>query len=204
MSLKEELLRTVAAAEMPPYQLLLPAGWAEYTPKEATQKLLLDSANARFRAAHRPDLAAQMQRMVAMAFDQMRRNETLAFYMHAPGEDEAVLPISITVTKRRAPDGQTFDATAADLIRNHGAVAFTDDRSMLRWVKDSTHELERERVATLAISYLTPIPGTQRREVLQLAAVIPHPLGMDPESELLSSYAFACDAIVSTFTWLAA
>jgi hypothetical protein len=200
MSLKDELLGAPRAA--PPYQLLLPPDWAAFEPDEQTQSLLLGEAKARFREAHRPDLAAQMMRMATQAFSQMRRNDTIAFYMHRPGQSDDVLPISITVSHRVAPDGQNFDRTVSELIRSQGAQPFDAAKVMIRWAKETVHEVDGERIATHTIAYLTPIPGSMRREALQFAAVVSHPVGMDAESGILRSYILACDAIMATFAWL--
>lgn len=200
MSLRDELLGAAAQA-VPGYRLLLPPGWDEYRPTESTEADFLKRADAPFRAQNRPDLSAQFRSMLKQAFASMRRTEVLAFYLKLPENDELPLPLSLTVSKRTAPDGGILDPQVAELIREHEAQPLNDDRSMLRWEKGNTHVFGGQRIATRTVSYLTPVPGTARRQALQFAVVVPHPFGMDPEGTPLEQYIFIGDVIMSTFAW---
>jgi len=199
MSLKADLLK--AATPAPEYRIVLPQGWTEYRPDDLTEQELLRAAKIRLREAHRPDLAAELVGITKRAFAQMRRTDALAFYMGVPSDENGVLPLSITVSKRIAPDGLTLDTQVADLIRNHGAKPLNDDQVVIRWESSQTHTMGKERIATQTISYLTPIPGTARREALLFVGVVPHPIELDRHDTAVESYIYACDVIMSTFTW---
>ena len=202
MSLRDELIG--APRTLPPFQLVLPSGWREYPADDPSEHALLEQASARLRSQHRPDLNAQLIRASRDAFARMRQSNTIAFYLQTEAPDDQVLPISITASRLVAPDGGTLDAQVSDLIRNHGAQPLNDDLVLIRWQVSSTRQLSDERVGSLAISYLAPIPGTMRREGLQFVAVILHPVGLDADDPGVARLAFVCDAIMSTFAWMPA
>ena len=202
MSLRDELIG--APRTLPPYQIVLPSGWREYSADDTTEQALLEQAKARLRSQHRPDLAAQLTQASRDAFARMRQSNTIAFYLQADAPDEQIMPISITASRLVAPDGGTLDAQVSDLVRNRGAEAFNDDMVLVRWQVSSTRQLGAERVGTLSISYLAPIPGTMRREGLQFVAVILHPVGLEADDPGLARLTFVCDAIMSTFAWMPA
>jgi len=199
MSLKDDLLRVDSPT--PEFRLLLPPGWKQYLPDELTEQELLREAKVRLRDAHRPDLAAELIGMTRRAFEQMRRSESLAFYMGLPPDENNVLPLSITVSKRIGPNGGTLDGQVADLIRTKGALPLNDDQVMIRWETQQTHTVGRDKITTQTISYLTPIPGTARREALLFVGVVPHPIQLSRHDEVIESYIYACDVIMSTFAW---
>ncbi len=199
MSLKDDLLKSDRM--VPEYRLMLPAGWKEYRPDSMNEQELLRDAKIRLRDAHRPDLAAELVGMTKRAFSQMRRTNSLAFYMGLPQDEAAVLPLSITVSKRVAANGLTLDSEVADLIRNHGAQPLNDDQVVIRWETSQTHTVGRDKIATETISYLTPIPGTERREALLFVGVVPHPLELGRHDSVIEAYIYTCDVIMSTFSW---
>jgi hypothetical protein len=199
MSLKDDLLKS--ERPIPEYRIMLPPGWTEYLPDNITEQELLREAKIRLRDAHRPDLAAELVGMTKRAFSQMRRTKALAFYMGVPPDEGNVLPLSITVTKRVAANGFTFDSEVADLIRNQGATPLNDDQVVLRWETSQTHTVGRDKITTETISYLTPIPGTERREALMFVGVVPHPFELSRHDSVIESYVYACDVIMSTFSW---
>ncbi len=202
MSLRDELIG--ASRTLPPYQLVLPAGWREYSADDESEQALLEQANARLRSQHRPDIAAELTRASRDAFARMRQAGTIAFYVQTEAPDEQVMPISITASRLVAPDGGGLDAQVSDLIRNRGAQPLNDDFVLVRWEASSTRRLGTERIGALSISYLAPIPGTMRREGLQFVAVILHPVGLEADDPALAKLTFVCDAIMSTFAWMPA
>jgi hypothetical protein len=202
MSLKDELLG--APRTLPPYQLVLPAGWREYAAHDDSEQALLEQASARLRSQHRPDLNAQLLHASRDAFARMRQSNTVAFYLQTDAPEDQVMPISLTASRLVAPDGASLDGQVSELIRNRGAEPFNDDMVLVRWQVSSTRQLGEERVGSLAISYLAPIPGTMRREGLQFVAVILHPVGLPADDPGVAKLAFLSDTIMSTFAWMPA
>jgi hypothetical protein len=201
MSLRDELLG-IPASTSPGYRILIPAGWEEYRPTEETERDFIKRADAPLRSQNRPDLSGQFRSMLRNAFASMRRNEVEVFYLKLPErEDEIPLPLSITVSRRVAASGTTLDTEVAALIRSQGAQGLNEDKTVLRWVSESTQSMGMEKVGTTTISYITPVPGTGRRQALHFAAVIPHPIGMEQEGTLLGEYIYMADVIMSTFAW---
>ncbi|WP_353807404.1 hypothetical protein [Agromyces sp. SYSU T00194] len=200
MSLRDELLGT--RPEVPPFQLLLPPGWVEHAPDAAGEQAMLSRASDRLRRQHRPDLNAQLRSLTRQAFADLRRLDAVAYYVQETAPGDAIMPMSITATRMSAPDGGTLDAQVAELIRSHGARALNEDRSMIRWERTGSHELNGERVGSHTVSYFTPIPGTRRRSALRFAAVVTHPVGMAPTEHPLADFIFVADAIMGTFAWM--
>ncbi|MBT2498642.1 hypothetical protein J7E25_06000 [Agromyces sp. ISL-38] len=199
MSLRDELDRS---PDLPPaWRIMLPAGWVERAPDAETEHELTAATAARMRAAHRPDLNAQLRRLTREAFDRMRSQDTIAFYHQVAAVEGQIMPISIIASRLASPMGGPLDDQVADLIRNHGAEPFDDARTMIRWSTSSTMESGGERIGLRAIGYLTPVPRTHRRAALQFTAAITHPVGLADDDPSLIKLEFVCDAIMGTFGW---
>ncbi|MCZ4067417.1 hypothetical protein O1W71_07020 [Microbacterium sp. H37-C3] len=194
----------VLGQSYPEFSVVLPDGWEEFTTTQAAQAALMGRASERLSAAHRPELAAQLRAITTRAFSKMRATGTERFYIQTRAwSNDLLLPLSITASVREATAQKTLDAQVADLIRTRGATALRDDRRFVRWESESTLALGTERARQYTTTYLTPIPGTERREALHLVAVAVAPAdGSVPRSHPLVAGMFELsDAVVSTLHW---
>lgn len=190
----------------PEFAVVLPAGWSEFDPTEAVEGDLTGRARERFMQAHRPDLFAELRGMTKRAFAGMRSSQTLKFYIQTEmWADELILPLSLTATLRSQGEGFTLDAGVTDLIRRYGATPLGGDRRFVRWETESTERLGADEVSQFTVSYLTPVPGTERKQALQFTAVavVPADGSLKQDDPLVRSMFELTDAVVSTLSWRA-
>ncbi|MET0976621.1 MAG: hypothetical protein ABWX82_13240 [Leifsonia sp.] len=201
--LRAELLRGRADA-VPEFSLVLPSGWSEFDATAASEQQLVEQAAARLRAAHRPDMLAQLRALTGRAFSGMRSARTVKFYIQTDAwDDDLVLPLSITASLRTAPDGGTLDTLVADLIRTKGGKPLSGDQRFVRWETQSDIAVGSTTVGQLTTAYVTPVPGTERRQAMQFTAVVVHPTGgdYDRSTPVIADMIQLSDAIVSTLAW---
>jgi hypothetical protein len=198
MSLKAQLL----GERQPKFRIALPDGWVRHEPTLETSEQLLRAARSRLMEAHRPDLYAQISAATKSAFSAMKRAEVIALFMPGPQTpDSLYLPISLTASIRRGPDGASLDSTVAQLIREKGARALGEDKRFVTWRQDSVQELAGGSVPTVSVFYLTPIPESGRKRGLLFTLSTPRPDG-DPETVDYAEAAITLfDHCVSTLVW---
>ncbi|MEJ3404459.1 hypothetical protein WDJ51_06920 [Rathayibacter sp. YIM 133350] len=200
MSLKDELL----GRAVPGFGIVLPAGWEEFRPDAQAEAALVARAGARLKPAHRPDLYGQLRAQLHRAMEDLRRRDGIALYLQTDAPEGLVMPMSITATRVRAQPGMSLDSQVVSLIRDHGAHPLGGDSSMLRWEKDDVQTIGADRAATHTLAYLTPVPGSARREAVQFTTVIAHPIDISPEDDVVRSLTAVSDTIISTFQWVPA
>lgn len=200
-SLKDEL----RGEALPEFTLTLPPGWTRSAPTSQVRDEMLAAAKRRLMAAHRPDLYAQLGPLLARAFSDMERTETVAFF--APGPEAAesdFLPATLTASVRRGENGVSLDSAMAELIRHEGATALGDDKRILRWERESAETLEGVHVPTTTVAYFVPVPKTGRKRALQFTLVITHDNDPRDDGSYLRALKALFDAHLSTFSWLPA
>jgi len=201
ISLRAEL----GAAPDPDFTLVLPPGWVRRSVDGAVEKDMLGAMRSRLMQAHRPDLYAQMDRLLRDAFTQMRRVEAVAMFVPSADASEALyLPASLTASIQRAPAGENLDDVVREAIAERGATALLEDKRFLRMETDEVQTLEGERVAVTTVMYLTPIPGSQRRRALRLVLVIMRPVDVPADDPPMVAMRTLFDLCVSTLAWLPA
>lgn len=189
----------------PEFVVAMPPGWIRHAVDDATRDELLRGARTRLAGAHRPDLYGQLSALTSGAFRQMADLETIAFF--APGPDtpeEWFLPVSLTASIRRGPEGATLDDTIAHVIRSSGATSLGQDKRFVRWQSTSRQDVGGTVVDATTVAYLTPVPGTGHRRALQFALVIVHDTASVGDEEWLDRIMSVFDLFVSTFGWVKA
>jgi hypothetical protein len=58
---------------VPPFRLMLPAGWEELPADRASIGLLIERSSAVFASQHRPDLDVEFRRMLETAYRKMQQ-----------------------------------------------------------------------------------------------------------------------------------
>lgn len=198
MSLKAQLL----GESTPSFRIALPEGWVRHEPTLETSELLLKQARQRLLQAHRPDLYAQLQGATKSAFSAMKRAEVIAIYMPGPHTPESLyLPLSLTASIRRSPDGAALDAAVAQLIRQKGATRLGEDKRFVTWREDSTQQLAGGSVPTVSVFYLTPIPESGRRRALLFTLSTPRPSGDQETVDFADAAIRLFDSCVSSLVW---
>ncbi len=192
---------SILEQSVPPYRMLLPAGWSKHPADRASLAKLTDQARSVFRAQHRPDLDSEFTRLMEGAARRMKRAGVVAIYLQTSTPEDEILPMSLTASIVRGPLGGSLDRQVTALFRDRGAVFLTDDRRIIRWRADVDQPGELAGTSTRLLDYLVPIPGTNRREALQLTTTLPYPTGDDTVTEFLDQLTLLSDTVVSTFEW---
>lgn len=189
---------------LPDFTLALPPGWARHGVDERTRDEMLRDAKRRLMAAHRPDLFGQLNALTTQAFQQLESLETVAFFTPGPETpEEWFLPVTLTASVRRGPDGATLDDTIAHVIRSSGATPLGDDKRFVRWQTTERRDVDGTGLDATTVAYLTPVPGTGRRRAIQLTLVITHDRSAPGDEEWLVRILATFDLFVSTFGWVA-
>lgn len=190
---------------VPPFQLMLPAGWEELPADESAVRLLVERSGAVFKSQHRPDLDAEFRRLMRTAAQKLKQGRVFALYLQTDVPAERVLPLSMTAAVADGQLGGTLDRQVTDLFREHGAEFLRDDHGIVRWQADTRPRGELEGTAARVLNYLIAVPGTGRRRALVFTTTIPYPTEEDDgfRDEFVDELCLLSDTIVSTFTWQA-
>ena len=196
-------MATTETFPVPPFRLMLPAGWEEVPADEAAVRALVERSSEVFRSAHRPDLDAQFRRLLQTAARKMKQGRVFALYLQTDVPEERILPLSITAAVTDGQLGGTLDRQVTELFRERGAEFLRDDHSIVRWEADTTTGGELEGTAARVLNYLISVPGTGRRTALMFTTTIPHPTEEDDgfRDRFIEELCLLSDTIVSTFAW---
>ena len=201
VSLREQL----GGTPDPDFPLILPHGWERRTVDESTERSMVGALRGRLMTAHRPDLYAQMDRLVREAFVQMRKVSVIAMFIPTDDAEHALfLPASLTASIQRSDSGENLDDFVRAAIREHGATALLEDRRFLRMERDDVQTVEGERVGVTTVVYITPIPGSKRRRALRLTLVLMRPDDVPLDDPPLVAMRALFDLCVSTLAWVPA
>lgn len=193
----EELARAV-----PPYRLLLPAGWREAPATVDTAQRLIERGSGVMRAAHRPELDAEFRTLVRRAFAQLSAQNAIAVYLQDDVPAEQVLPLSLVVSLRKAPAGGTLDDEVTAMFRSGKAQFLRDDRAIVRLETDRVVDGLDAGTRARQVAYLIAVPGTGRTLALQFTTAIPYPATEDEETmRMVDELMALSDVVVSTFAW---
>lgn len=187
--------------EVPPFHILLPAGWTEHPADRDSIARLTEQSRAVFKSQHRPDLDSEFTRMMGLANRRMKQAGVFAIYLQTSVPEDDLLPMSMTASIVRGRLGGSLDRQVSSLIRENGAGFLTDDHRILRWAADTVQTGDLEGIATRLIDYLIAVPGMERREAVQFTTTLPYPVGDESAAELVQQMELLSDTIVSTFVW---
>jgi len=190
--------------DLPPYRLLLPAGWEEVSADREGVGMLIERTSSALRAQHRPELDVQMRTLLERALRGMQTSKAVAIYLQTEAA-EMPLPMSITASIVDGQFGGTLDRQVTGLFRDHAAMFLTDDHTIVRWETAVGRRRTVDGVAAHTVSYLIPVPGTNRKRGLQFTTTIPLPANADDAEEMIvERLVQLSDVLISTFTWLRA
>jgi len=189
-------------AQVPPYRLLLPVGWSEAPATAETAQRLVERGSGVMRAAHRPELDAEFRTLVRRAFAQLSAQNAIAVYLQDEVPADQVLPLSLIVSLRRAPEGGTLDDEVTRMFRSGGAQFLRDDRAIVRLETDRVVDGLDARTRARQVAYVIAVPGTGRTLALQFTTAIPYPATEDEETmRMVDELMALSDVVVSTFAW---
>ncbi|GHD47281.1 hypothetical protein D9V29_05855 [Mycetocola manganoxydans] len=188
--------------DIPPFRLILPAGWEESPADGESVAALIERGRAVFKSQHRPDLDSEFSQLMGLSLRKMKQAGVFALYLQTAVPADKVLPLSITAALAHGQLGGTLDRQVSALFREQSAQFLTDDHTIVHWQSDVEHTGRLSGSSSRNLSYLVPIPGTQRRSAVQFTTTIPYPTGDDAETEdLLDDITLLSDTIISTFAW---
>lgn len=186
----------------PEFDMKLPPGWSRRSVDDQTFEMMVSGLRRRMLGQHRPEVFAEVRRLLKRSFDDMRQNGAFAFFV-ATEESPSTLwmPASMVASVRRPEPGSSLDDLARELIVNHGATPLLGDMRTLRYEKEKIVKVGAESILSRTVTYLIPIPGTKRRRALQIVAGLSTPPEMTVEDPYVVSTKFLFDSCVSTVTW---
>jgi len=201
-SLRAELLGETGTV-IPPYRMLIPAGWEAHDLSAATEGDLLGRADARLRSVGNTALGPLLRDQVRDVFTQLRARGGFAYAF--PGEASptwAIGAASLVGTKRTATPELTLDQIVQYAIVNHAAEPIGDDHRVVRWTERKRVAVDGEDATTLLITYLIPIPGSRRTEAVQWTVTVAHDADMPDDHPSLIAWRTLFDVHVASFAWL--
>jgi hypothetical protein len=189
---------------IPAFRIALPPGWVRHVPTNAAQDDDVKRASAIFKRANRPDLDAEFRTLMAQTTQAMARTKVFEIYRQEQVEMDDLLPMSITASALSGTDGENLDGWVADAFRTKGAEFLDDARHIVRWSSEPARPSGARRIEGVggrSLTYLIPVPGTQRRKALVFTTTIVIPDGEVLPAELVDAMELLSDAMISTFTW---
>ncbi|MBG6238980.1 anti-sigma factor RsiW [Mycetocola sp. CAN_C7] len=192
----------MALNDVPPFRLILPAGWEEKPADRESVTMLIERAREVFQSQHRPDLDSEFSQLMGVSLHKMKQGGVFALYLQTSVPADEVLPMSMTAAVAQGQLGGTLDRQVTSLFREQKAEFLTDDRAIVRWRSDVEHTGRLSGSSSRNLNYLVAVPGTERRSAVQFTTTIPYPTGEDVENEeLLDDITLLSDTIISTFAW---
>jgi len=202
MTLKPSLRQELDLPQVPEFEIELPAGWSRRDVTPESLAALTSATKQTFMQAHQPQMQGAMDHMLREAFEGMKRAGAFAIYApFGAGESTPGMVGSLLVRIRRAPAGKSLDGLVRELIRIKGATPLRGDKRMLRYAEEENVRLESESFVNHSITYLTPVPGSQRRRALELIASVVRPVAVPAESEWFNAQIGLMDLCVASFRW---
>jgi len=190
---------------IPPFRFMLPPGWVEHAPTNAAQEQDVTRASELFKRANRPDLDAEFRTLMAQVNQAMARTKVFAVYRQQDVELDELMPMSITASALSGVDGANLDSWVAEAFHSKGAQFLDEDSPhIVRWRSDSGVPSGARRIEGVDgrnLTYVIPVPGTQRKKALVFTTTIVIPDGGQLREEVVDSLELLSDAMISTFAW---
>lgn len=201
MSIRAELSGG-SATTVPPYRMVIPPGWEAYDLVPEAEGAVLARATGRLAEAGRPDLARQLAERVRRSLEDLRRQNAFAYALPVEGAPTwAIGAASLVGLKRTGTPELPLDEVVADAITRHGATPLGGDARIVRWAERRTATIDGERIATLQLSYIIPIPGSRRTQALQWVVNVSHDPELPADAPVLAAWEALFDVHMATFAW---
>lgn len=202
--LRNELLGgTSSGSLIPPYRMLIPAGWQAYDLGEDDERTLVAQASTRLQSAGRADLARHLAQQVRDTLANLRRQNAFCYALAGESAPTWVLGAASLVGMRRdATPELPLDAIVEDAIVNHAAQPLGGDERFVRWTERREVTLDGEKVATTMLNYMTPVPGSRRTRAVQWVVNVAHAVDLPEDDPSLLAWNLLFDTHVASFTWV--
>ena len=188
----------------PDFEIKLPLGWERRTPDDADRKQMKGALKQRLMDEHQPDTYARLSGMLTESYDVMQKQGAIAFYAPTQVTGTSVVPGSMIASICKPPAGGSLDELVRHAVTEYAAAPLLGDKRFIRFERERTTPIEGESITQTSITYLTPVPGSQRRRALQFIATFARPLDVPATDEKVLMYAATFDLMVSTLRWRAA
>ena len=198
-SLREEL----GLPPIPDFELDIPPGWQRRDASAETQADMERQLRRKLMAAHRPDLMAILRTELQKSFRSMKQHRVIAHF--SPAEDVpgiSWLPLSLVARHRFADANTSLDDIARGLITQQGATPLDGNLKILRAVRESKQTEGDTTVTLVTVTYLIPVPTTEKRVALEFTGSYPRPGGEAADGDYSRQMQAVLDACVSSIRWL--
>lgn len=202
--LRAELLGgTGARSLVPPYRMLIPAGWQAYDMSDEDERALTSTATARLRSAGRGDLATGLAQHVQDALSSLRQQKAFCYALAGEGAPTWVIgSASLVGTRRDATPELPLDAIVEYAVTTYGGAPLGGDERFVRWTERRTTELDGESISTTMINYMTPVPGSRRTQAVHWVVNVAHASDLPEDAPALKAWNLLFDTHVASFTWV--
>lgn len=197
-------LRVEMQYGVPPFRIALPPGWRRRAAASETEKADLARASALFRQAGRPDLEAEYRAMMSRVRQGMASAKVFAIYRQEDVEAEELLPMSITASAVEGENGGNLDPWISEAFRLRGAEFLEDAKHVVRWEGDAARAprgSDLEQVTGRTVTYVLPIPGTNRSRGLVFTTTILTPDSATITADAIAAMELLSDLMISTVAW---
>lgn len=197
-------LRVELQYGIPPFRIALPPGWRRKAASSETERSDLERAAQLFRQAGRPDLEAQYRAMMARVRQGMARSKVFAIFRQEEVEAEELLPMTITASAVDGEGGANLDGWISEAFRTRGADFLEDAKHIVRWEAESSAMPGASDIGAVAgrtITYVLPVPATNRARALVFTTTILTPDTAAISESAIRRMAVLSDLMISTVAW---
>jgi hypothetical protein len=202
VSLRTELMGG-PSTDIPPYRMLIPPGWDAHDLSADAESAVIAQATGRLAQAGRADLAGPLAANVRGALADLRAQRAFAFAVAGEGAPTWALgAASLVGLKRVGTPELTLDEFVAAVISSHDAAPLGGDPRIVRWAERRTTVLDGERLGTLQLNYIIPIPGSRRTQAVHWIVTAAHDADTAADDPRLVAWEALFDVHVATFSWM--
>lgn len=181
------------------YHLMLPPGWRGFEVTDAGLAAVQELVSARFKAVGRPDLDAQMRRLLRQQWDGLRTQLARQVFMQVEESGATLLPMSIAVRQFATRQGGVFEQALSTVTGTTLERIDTPIGPVFRGERQLRGKGELAEALTVTVLYGFPLPEPHQRKGLAFIGSIAYLESVD--AQVLRGHVELLDTIMETMRW---